>query len=163
LIVATGFSALHRPPRPPSNSPGFEWRPPVGWRDEIPFIFSGWPLLLPTRYRCVARLGQQAAEALVFAHSHRIIYRDVKPSNLLVDRERKVYVADFGLASAFQSDDDLAETGCQDVRLALSPVAILPASVRGSSKQRLAEMTQNWRHKKAGQSAGSGQAPGRPR
>jgi len=41
----------------------------------------------------------QVVQALGFAHSKGIIHRDVKPSNILIDRHGSAKVADFGIAS----------------------------------------------------------------
>jgi len=53
-------------------------------------------------WRTVARIGVQAAEALDYAHGQGTLHRDVKPSNLLVDEDGVVCVADFGLARAVE-------------------------------------------------------------
>ncbi len=62
--------------------------------------------LVGARYhRNIARLVLQAAEALEYAHSRGVLHRDVKPSNLLVDADGRVYVTDFGLAKTEESSD----------------------------------------------------------
>lgn len=60
-------------------------------------------------YRSVAEIGQQVAQGLAFAHERGIVHRDVKPSNLIMDKAGVVWIADFGLAKA--EDDGLTETG----------------------------------------------------
>ncbi len=54
---------------------------------------------------------KELAEALAYAHAQGVIHRDVKPANVLVDREGKAHVVDFGLARETDAAASAALTG----------------------------------------------------
>lgn len=76
----------------------------------------------------VAAIGLALIEALGAAHSVGILHRDVKPGNVLLARDGRVRLTDFGIATT-QEDTTLTDAGA----LVGSPAYIAPERVRGAS------------------------------
>ncbi len=96
-------------------------------------LIDGEPLskLPALSFAAIARLGMQAASALAYAHSHGVLHRDVKPSNLLLDRSGEVWVTDFGLAK-LSDVGELTQTG--DIMGTLKYMA--PEQLEGRADER---------------------------
>ncbi|WP_410173491.1 serine/threonine-protein kinase [Frankia nepalensis] len=76
----------------------------------------------------VAAIGLALVEALSAAHEKGVLHRDVKPGNVLLGRDGRVRLTDFGIA-ATEGDMTLTGTGA----LVGSPAYIAPERIRGSS------------------------------
>ena len=74
-------------------------------------------------------LFRTVCEAVVHAHQHLVVHRDVKPSNILVRDDGSVKLLDFGIAKQLEqlSDADRTQTG---LRL-MTPAYAAPEQVRG--------------------------------
>ena len=60
----------------------------------------------------VRSLMREVADALAYAHARRVVHRDVKPDNILVDRASgRAMVSDFGIARAAEGESRLTVTG----------------------------------------------------
>jgi WD40 repeat protein/serine/threonine protein kinase/class 3 adenylate cyclase len=89
------------------------WREPAGayiimrWLRggslEDALIRGGW------RGEVAARLVDQVASALSYAHRLGVIHRDIKPANILLDDQGNAYLSDFGIATLTGPLDALVE------------------------------------------------------
>lgn len=91
----------------------------VGEEDGTPYIAMEWldgqtleQVLLdegPMAPSRVAKLGVDLLEALDAAHRAGVVHRDIKPANLVILKDGRLKVTDFGIARV--ADSDLVKTG----------------------------------------------------
>ena len=73
------------------------------------------------------RIAREACEGLGCAHRAGIVHRDVKPSNLMLDADGRVKIADFGIAKMQGQGTELTISGA----VMGSPHYLSPEQVRG--------------------------------
>jgi serine/threonine protein kinase len=88
------------------------------------------PLSLPF----VVDVISQVADALDYAHSHRVIHRDVKPANILITADNRVKITDFGIARLDTSN--LTQEG----QLLGTPNYMAPEQIQGKEVDHRADL-----------------------
>lgn len=78
---------------------------------------------LPPAEAC--ELGVKIADALAAAHDARVLHRDIKPANILINRYGVYGLADFGLASLFETGPESSTS-----LVALTPAYAAPEAFR---------------------------------
>jgi serine/threonine protein kinase len=69
----------------------------------------------------------QVCHTLHYAHTHKVVHRDVKPSNILVAKDGEPFLADFGLAKFIGASTSLTGSG----RALGTPFYMSPEQVKG--------------------------------
>jgi serine/threonine-protein kinase len=84
----------------------------------------------------VVRVAGQVLEVLAYLHEKGVVHRDVKPSNLLVDSEGRVRLADLGLARPLDDDRGLTRT----MAAVGTPAYMSPEQIRGEAPAPAADL-----------------------
>ncbi len=111
----------------------------VSGPDESPFIAMQYiegRTLEGVRLPLRDALETARAAALAVDHAHRkgVLHRDLKPGNLMRDRQGTVWVLDFGLACLLETRDRITATGA----VAGTPEYMSPEQARGDPAARTA-------------------------
>ena len=80
------------------------------------------------------RLFAQLISGVWYIHQRKIVHRDLKLENLLLDRNRNVIITDFGFANRFEHrTDDLMQTSCGSPCYAAPELVISEGAYVGSA------------------------------
>ncbi|MBI1292289.1 protein kinase [bacterium] len=82
------------------------------------------------------RIASQAARGMEALHAIEIIHRDLKPQNILIARDGRVKIADFGISRT----KDMIQEEAQVTRVAGTPKYMSPEQARGEAALRQSDI-----------------------
>ncbi len=81
-------------------------------------------------FKQIARIVETVAQAVFYAHKEGVIHRDLKPDNIMINKEGEVKVMDFGLAKIRGSQEKLSQSG-----MILGTLQYMPLEQAAGSRQ----------------------------
>jgi serine/threonine-protein kinase len=89
--------------------------------------------------RGAVALMEKVARAVQFLHDKKVIHRDLKPLNILLDGAGEPYVSDFGLAKLLDSDLEMTQSGAL-----VGTVAYMSPEQAGGQTGRIGPLSDVW-------------------
>jgi serine/threonine protein kinase len=93
---------------------------------------------------CIVSYVNQIASALHYAHQRRVIHRDVKPENILLNSKQELVLSDFGVAVVQPTLDSLSTQGPAGTPLYMAPEQIDGKPCAASDQYALGVMVYEW-------------------
>jgi TolB-like protein/Flp pilus assembly protein TadD len=85
----------------------------------------------PLSIRRAVELIAKVARTVHYAHEHGILHRDIKPGNILLDKNGEPHLTDFGLARLVEADSTVTGT----LEVLGTPSYMAPEQAAGNSRQ----------------------------
>lgn len=74
----------------------------------------------PLKEALYLKVARTMTDALAYAHEHKIAHRDIKPGNILIDKNENTYLIDFGIAK------EIKDSATKTAYVALTPMFAAP-------------------------------------
>jgi len=84
----------------------------------------------------VMRIGTALAKALREAHRHGVLHRDLKPENVVIAKDGRLRVVDFGLARRWRQPESRARSGAAISGDSVPPPSVGPAEIGEEPRRR---------------------------